>query len=122
MLRILLIHPRINSRSELAIKLREKGYDVIVASTKGAALYKASAFDIAIVDLNSNVRGVKFVKFLRNISPMAGIILLAEPGENIEDQQDGMLIGADACQIKPVDLDILFAYIPLLAHRIGLVA
>jgi DNA-binding response OmpR family regulator len=119
MLRILLIHPRINSRSDLAIKLRKKGYDVVKTSAASADLYRSSTFDMAIIDLNSKIKGEKFTKYFRRSNPKTGIILLAESGGSVDDQIEGLLSGADACQIKPVNLEILYAYITSIARRIG---
>jgi len=107
--RVLLIEDDQESREELAIAIREEGFEVSEAEdgNKGLEIFKQERQDIVISDLKlPDIDGLEVVKLIKPLSPNTQFILVTGFGDMkcaIKAIQEGVL---DYIK-KPIDLDQL---------------
>ena len=78
--RVLVIDDQTFVRAALRVALQAKGFDVVTADdgASGLRAFKASNFDLAIVDLYMpGIDGVRLIKSLRDCSPRLPIIAMS---------------------------------------------
>ena len=117
--KILVVEDHAETCDALTIWLEHKGYDVIVADDglKGI-LMAASNPDLIIADLNlPNLDGIEMIKRLRATSEHLHTPILVVTAYDMQRAEQAIKAGADRVLAKPLDPDILTAFIKELLSR-----
>jgi CheY-like chemotaxis protein len=110
MARVLVIDDQPHVRMALAIALRARGFEVVVAEDGASSLrqFKSSHFDLAIVDIYMpGLDGIKLIKILREHSPnlpvvaMSGVMLNASGTMALDYLPELPSLSKVACLKKP---------------------
>ena len=108
------------SRSLVVSGLQMAGFGARGVAS-GAAMWTAlseSGANIAVLDLNlGDENGLDLARALRKTHPMMGIVMMTTRGM-VEDRIEGLLHGADAYLVKPVDIRELAGVIRNLYRRL----
>lgn len=119
MFNVLIAEDENNIRKLIAIKLKNAGYNVILASDGEEALSLAyeNHVDIIIADvMMPNMSGYELVKSLRNDGNKTPVIMCTAKG-NISDKAEGYALGVDDYMVKPIDFDELLMRIKAVLRR-----
>jgi len=105
----------------LAPRLREHGFDVICFGE--AAAFERVAVktlpDILLLDVDlRDADGFELAASLRIRFPDLGVVMLTSR-RHVDDQVRGLVTGADAFLVKPVEIGVLVATLYSLARRLG---
>ena len=110
MTRVLIVEDEAGLRQALAINLRARDYEVVLAATGTEALTEASRHppDVVILDLGlPDVDGTEVIRGLRGWSRAPIIVLSARVGQG--DKVDALDAGADDYMTKPFGMNELLA-------------
>ena len=119
MFNVLIAEDEKNIRKLIAIKLKNAGYNVILASDGEEALSLAyeNHVDIIIADvMMPNMSGYELVKSLRDDGNKTPVIMCTAKG-NISDKAEGYALGVDDYMVKPIDFDELLMRIKAVLRR-----
>jgi len=117
--RILILEDDDNARSALAELLRDAGYEISAAATKGAAVFALGAFHPDVILANVGAKAAEGFELALVVSllphPPAVAFMSAEPAERFIHASKA---AAKATWVeKPIDLPTLLATLDRLAHR-----
>lgn len=122
MTRIGLIEDNLDLRNDLAFYLRRQQFDVVLESDGqniDLALTRHPC-DLIVLDLGlPGEDGLSIARRLRQGHPRLGIVMLTARGD-LDDRLTGLLQGADAYLVKPVDFRELVAVLQSLERRLSL--
>ncbi len=110
MTRVLIVEDEAGLRQALAINLRARDYEVVLAATGTEALTEASRHppDVMILDLGlPDIDGAEVIRGLRGWSRAPIIVLSARVGQG--DKVDALDAGADDYMTKPFGMNELLA-------------
>ena len=119
MFNVLIAEDEVNIRKLISIKLKNAGYNVILASDgeKALSLAYENHVDIIIADvMMPNMSGYDLVKNLRNDGVKTPVILCTAKG-SIDDKAEGFSLGVDDYMVKPIDFDELLMRIKAVLRR-----
>ena len=108
--KILVIEDDEYSRDALAHLLAAEGYEAQSASDGESGLEKAREMrpDVIVLDLNlPGIDGKQVIQMLRNDGPLRGVPILVVTGDDDQDAQSAVELGADGYLTKPVEFDDL---------------
>ncbi len=124
-LRVLLVDDREESRYLFGTWLRRSGFEVHEAHDGATAieLLQANHFDIAVLDVNlPDMSGFEISESIRATaaSSAMGVIHVSATAVAPSDRSEGLLRGADAFLIEPIEPSDLLATITALIRRSGI--
>ena len=119
---VLVLDDREESRYLVATWLSRAGYEVIEAATGAAALavLAATDVDLALLDVNlPDMSGFEVCEAIRGNPATASlpVIHLSATAVESTDRSEGLLRGADAFLVEPLDQRVLLATITALVRR-----
>lgn len=118
MYKILVVEDDVDLKEGLEFTLKEEGYEVLAAETKGEAMayYKTQKFDLVLMDCNlPDGSGFELCTHIRQNSNVAILMLTARDGEL--DEVKALNLGVDDYMKKPFSLAVLKARIRNLLRR-----
>ncbi|MBO5712748.1 MAG: response regulator transcription factor [Clostridia bacterium] len=119
MFNVLIAEDENNIRKLISIKLKNAGYNVLLACDGLEALnivYETHV-DIIIADvMMPNMSGYELVKTLRDDGKKIPVILCTAKG-GIHDKAEGFSLGVDDYMVKPIDFDELLMRIKAVLRR-----
>ncbi|MFD2454007.1 response regulator transcription factor [Ideonella paludis] len=119
---VFLVEDEDSLRQDLSFLLQHRGYQV-TACASAAEFYRHFAVkpaSVVVLDIGlEGEDGLSICKHLRSHNPLLGIIFLTARGLR-DDRVHGLMTGADAYMVKPVELDELCLTIDRLEDRLRL--
>lgn len=119
---VFLVEDEDSLRQDLSFLLQRRGYQVTACAT-AAEFYRHFAVKpaaVVVLDIGLDGEdGLSICKHLRSHNPLLGIIFLTARGLR-DDRVHGLMTGADAYMVKPVELDELCLTIDRLEDRLRL--
>lgn len=119
---VFLVEDEDSLRQDLSFLLQHRGYQVTACAT-AAEFYRHFAVrpaSVVVLDIGLDGEdGLSICKHLRSHNPLLGIIFLTARGLR-DDRVHGLMTGADAYMVKPVELDELCLTIDRLEDRLRL--
>lgn len=119
---VFLVEDEDSLRQDLSFLLQHRGYQVTACAT-AAEFYRHFAVkpaSVVVLDIGlEGEDGLSICKHLRSHNPLLGIIFLTARGLR-DDRVHGLMTGADAYMVKPVELDELCLTIDRLEDRLRL--
>ena len=119
---VFLVEDEDSLRQDLSFLLQHRGYQV-TGCASAAEFYRHFAVkpaSVVILDIGLDGEdGLSICKHLRSHNPLLGIIFLTARGLR-DDRVHGLMTGADAYMVKPVELDELCLTIDRLEDRMRL--
>jgi two-component system, chemotaxis family, chemotaxis protein CheY len=118
--KVLVVEDHAETREALAAWLEDKGYEVLVASDGFEGIIQAAGEnpDLIIADLNMpNIGGVEMIKAIRERHKDPNIPILAITAYGMERAEMAIKVGADRALVKPIEPEILTAFVKELLAR-----
>jgi CheY-like chemotaxis protein len=117
--KILIVEDYAELRDALTLWLEDKGYEVLAANDGQEGIIKAASLpDLIIADINMPVLdGIEMIKRLRASSEHRHTPILVITGYGMERGEQAIKAGADRALAKPLDPDILMAFVKELLAR-----
>ena len=119
MTRVLVVDDEPQMQRMLALNLRARGYDVIVAEDAGSCLTELASgpVDVVLLDLGlPDMDGLDVLRALRADFATPVIVVSARPGSS--DKVAALDLGADDYVTKPFDMNELLARIRAATRRV----
>jgi CheY-like chemotaxis protein len=111
---VLVVEDDTETRDITTLMLEMSGYDVIIANSGFEGLTQAVkerphliVADIMMPHLN----GIEMIKLLRSLSEFKTLPILAVTAHGMELAKEAIAAGANRAMAKPLDFDVVFAFI-----------